>query len=136
METSICECGKRQVRPNYVLCDFCLEKKRLEKYKSLPLIEWDGVTPFLIFDSDEYFYSEEDLELYCDENAVTPEELNLVISEPIYARHIDTDIFEDEMAEDSELPEELEKAIKDFNAAIDAYGKPLSWTQGTSRVKF
>lgn len=63
----IAECGHEAER-HWLACSECRIKKDRERYFSYPVVEWDGSTPIVIFDDDRYFFSEDDLLEYCENN--------------------------------------------------------------------
>ena len=132
---SKCECGNICDK-NYTKCKDCISKQDREKYKAMPFKEWDGETPLCLFNSDTYFWGEDDIENYCEENECNADSLELVICNPNLPRELDSEFFCDELPDDGDgdLPKELQKAIDDFNAAVKAYGKPLSWIEGKYRT--
>lgn len=123
------ECGALVEKP-YMLCpvhEAMEEKERFAKCEKTP---WDGVTPLVIFGDDRYFWDVEGLLDYCLDNEVSPDQLPLIICEPNYAHGISSEIWSDILPEDVNLPQALEDALNDFNKAVDAYKKPISWDGG------
>jgi hypothetical protein len=59
----------------------------------------------------------------------------LVLCEPVELRTLDYDFFEDCLADEQELPEEIKKAIDEFNAKIAAYPHVISWVPAKKRIK-
>lgn len=53
---------------------------------------------------------------------------------PNYPRELTSEYFCDDLPEDGDVPAEIEDAIRVFNAALKAYGKPLSWSEGKIAV--
>lgn len=129
-----CECGIIFEPKYYTHCEVCRAKKDKERYDKMPFKEWDGSHPLVIFGTDTYFFEDYEIEQYCEENGVKEEDLMVVLCEPTYAHEIDGSYWEDDLPEDGELPDEIEQALKEFNAKIKAYGKPLSWIQGKERT--
>ena len=127
------KCG--EVIPKTGYCAACHDKRIVDKYKAAPRKKWDGDTPLVIAGSDQYFWTAGDLSDYCEENECSENDLMLMICEPQYAREICSDIWEGELPEDVDVPDELEDAIQAFNEAVKAYGKPLSWTEGKFAVE-
>ncbi|OTA14070.1 hypothetical protein Xbed_03743 [Xenorhabdus beddingii] len=114
----------------YSYCSICHEESRQQKFMAMRRQKWDGETPLVIFDTDQYFFYEDSLNAYCDEHEVTPSELQLVICEPNYPAEINgEDYFTDDLPEDGELPDELQRAFDALNAVI-RNSPPLSWSQG------
>jgi hypothetical protein len=128
-----CECGAIAPK-HYTRCDSCRNKKDIEQYNKMPFKEWDGETPLVIYGTDTYFFEDYEFEQYCEDNGVEEKDLMLVICEPVFAHEIDGSYWEDYLPEDGELPDEIEQAIKEFNAKIRAYNKPLCWVQGKERT--
>ncbi len=132
-----CEkCG--QVAPkNYAYCDGCRLKELDERWKALLQKEWDGKTPLAIFDSDTYFFHEEDIECYCEDHECKPEDLRLVFCEPIKPGWIDAnDLFADELpgdGSDGVQDEDILAAIDALNKAIEK-AAPFSWQPGDVRA--
>ena len=128
-----CPCGEI-IKKCYSRCIKCRDKIEKDKFKNLPLVEWDEETPLCIFNSDIYFFDYESIIDYCDESNRKIEDLSLVICEPQYAALIGEDYWEDSIAEDGDLPGELLRAIHNINLVIKKL-KPLSWVAGEKRVK-
>ncbi|MBI6550692.1 hypothetical protein [Xenorhabdus lircayensis] len=106
------------------------EASRQRIFAEMELQPWDRETPLVIFDTDQYFWNEDELDEYCDEHAVKPSELQLVICGPNYPSQIDgAEYFSDDLPEDGELPDELRQAFDVLNAVIRNC-QPLSWSQG------
>jgi hypothetical protein len=128
----VCACGE-VTEKHYIFCKNCRDKKDREKYLSLPVVPWDGVTPLCIFNSDHYFFDESELEDYCEENECKKEDLQILICRPQFAHEIQGDIYEDLLPDEADLPDEIQNAIDECNKKIKEYGKPLSWIQGKER---
>lgn len=130
-----CECGKPMTK-YYTKCESCRNKINNQRYNELPFQEWDGVTPIATYDGDEYFFDIDDLEWYCEENEITPDELKLVICEPNKMREIPYDYWDDIMPENmEELPKEINDALETFNKVIRE-AKPISWRPGKIRTTY
>jgi hypothetical protein len=110
-------------------CKNCHRIRENEKFNSMPKQQWDGVQPLAIFNSDIYFFSSEELYEYCYENEVKPSELRLCICEPNMPQEVQSDYWQDDLAEDGEIPSELEVALEKLNEVIRK-SQPLSWSQG------
>ncbi|MBD2816675.1 hypothetical protein ID850_18510, partial [Xenorhabdus sp. Flor] len=111
-------------------CEICYEESRQRKFMSMERKAWDRETPLVIFDTDQYFWDEDDLDEYCDEYETSPSELQLVICEPNYPDEINgEDYFQDDLPPDGELPDALQQAFDTLNAVI-RNSPPLSWSQG------
>ncbi|CDM88225.1 hypothetical protein [Xenorhabdus bovienii] len=111
-------------------CELCHTEERHNRFNAMERQQWDRETPLVIFDTDQYFMDEDDLDDYCDEHQIKPSELQLVICEPNHPSEIDgEDYFHDVLPPDGELPYELQQAFNALNAVI-RNSPPLSWSQG------
>jgi len=128
-----CECGEVHSK-RWTCCKKCRDKKKRERFNKLPVIEWDGITPICSYDDDRFFFYESDLIEYCQEHNCKPDDLMLVICEPIYPSQIDTDYWCDELGEDEEMPSDILEALDSLNEIIST-ADPLSWQQGEKRIK-
>lgn len=114
------------------VCDPCTARRRTVEFATLPKEVWDTQTPLVLFETDTYFFDAHSLSRYCKTNSLSPEQLQLVICEPVYGSELDpADFLSGELPEDGEVPEEIQEAAIKFNEAIKAAG-PLCWIQGTS----
>lgn len=127
-------CGE-PCKKHWLYCESCIDKKDKEAFALLPAIEWDEKGPICIYKSDEYFFSPDELEDYCEEHEINKDDLMLVACEPIKPRLLDNDFFEDCIGEGAELPFELVKAIEEFNAKVAAYPHALSWQPINKRIQ-
>lgn len=137
-----CECGNIMSR-GWARCEVCRMKKYRDYYLKLEEKEWDGEIPVVTYDSDHYFFSEEDVELYLEDlndndgGDHTIDDLGLIICKPQYGSdyRLDEDFFCDLLHEDQELPVKLCDAIDQFNKRVANYKEPVSWIPGKYRVK-
>lgn len=127
------DCGALIRRDGLVCCQPCFEKRDAARFAEMPREEWDGETPIVIFNTDTYFFGEDDLDDYCTEHDVARETLRLAICTPQTGRHVDAmDLFEDVLVEDAseyDIPDPIREAVEQLNKAIEAAGA-FSWTQG------
>lgn len=130
-----CDECRQPTEKFYTHCPECREKSAIERYLKREIKAWPDETPAYSEVAEEYFYSYDDIDDYWRETGINPEDLRLILCEPVYADKLDYDYFSDQLAEDHEAPDELIFAVEAFNAAIDAYGKPLSWEPGKYRVE-
>src|SRR6185295_16106581 len=79
----LCDCGKAAEKA-YISCSECRRKNSNDRYNALPFVEWDGKTPLTEWDGDKYFFNEEDIYQYCENNEINSSELMLVICKPNY----------------------------------------------------
>ena len=125
-----CGCATTKGR---LVCDPCYRKRRDAMYQALPVVEWDGETPLCTWDSDDYFFSAEEVEEYVYDHGIDPADLQLVVCKPLRLSTIDVDHWADDMPEDGELPPEVEAALDVLNRAIEDVG-PVGWHAGAQRV--
>lgn len=129
----LCECGN-EMKKGYGKCESCRRKKEQENYLNLPLVEWDGSTPLVIYNDDKYFFDESDIADYCEINEVMPEDLRLCICEPNLFTGVDYEMWTDILPEDcDDLPKKLVEGIKVLNKLIGEL-PPASWSQGKKRT--
>jgi len=109
------KCNKEVEKHFSMICSERRDTQTIEKYKDLELVEWDGETPLVTYDEEKYFFSEEDIESYCEENDLDPNQLMLVLCEKSKFTRIDFDFWEDDTHEDWEPSKEFEDKLKEFN---------------------
>lgn len=109
----------------YVICNKCRAKRNNDAYLSRTSLDWDYMTPIYSEEAERYFNNEEELLNYCDEYDHKPEDLQLLLCEPIYAEPIDYEYYySNSLPDDSNLPTELEKLFIELNEKIE-FGKYL-----------
>lgn len=131
----VCECGKLMEKA-WTLCESCRARKSRERYNAMPFKEWDGETPVVISGDDHYFFNEDDIEEYCDDQEIQPEDLQLIICEPNRLFEINEGHWEDVLPEDDySFPKEVTIALEALNKAIRE-SKPVSWSPGKYRTTY
>jgi len=133
----VCACGNEH-RKHYTICDSCIAKKDDERYLSMPFKEWGG-EPLCLYRDDTYFFSEDALEDWAEENGVEDlSTVQLVICEPQYAWEIEgTETYGDNLPEDTELYEvapKLAAALEQVNKIINEEKEILCWMPGKFRT--
>lgn len=105
-----------------------------ETFLKLPIVDWDEESP-IYSDANNKFYNnilecEQDL----DENQNLLS-LRLMATSPQYIRPLDESYCDDIMPEDGyyELPDEILKAMDEFNKAVD--GIIVSWYPRNKRIR-
>ena len=101
----------------------------------MPVVEWNGKDPICLYNTYRYFFDYDELMDYCEQEEVDKKDLMLVLCEPMKLRTLDSDFFADCLADEQELPTEIEKAIDEFNAKIAAYPHVISWVPTNKRIK-
>ena len=122
------ECKEAIIRIGYRFCANCQEKKDIERYSKLERKDWDGVA-YLYSDRDDvYFADYQELHDYIDEREIEDiDSLRLIICEPVYLSHINSDYWSDDLPDDTDLPESVLSALETFNASLKDAG-PVSWS--------
>jgi hypothetical protein len=130
-----CErCGKITSR-YYTLCDSCMKEDDDKKFYSFPVVEWKKDMPVCRYRDDAYFWDMDGITDYCEENDIKPSELQLVLCEPVYAKKIDFEsCYEDDLPEDSELPEEIAEQAEKYNSWIHEHHVILSYSPTETRI--
>lgn len=132
----ICECGA-EMEKSYTICRDCSSKNRNGQYEAMPFKEWDGEGMLTLYDDDRYFWDEDEVREYCEDNEIPLDKLRLIICEPQYAHEIDEDYYSDILPEDMKLEDcyyELAEAIEKVNQFIRKKEKPISWIGGKFRT--
>jgi hypothetical protein len=124
------ECKEAIIRRGYRFCVDCREKKDIERYSKLERKVWDGES-YLYSDRDDiYLADSQELKDYLDEHQIeSVGSLRLIICEPEYFRKIDESYWEDDLPEDTELPQSVLLALENLNAALKDAGI-VSWMPG------
>lgn len=122
-------CGEPLIRDGWAKCKACRDKADDESYFAAERSPWDGISLIYSKSTDRYFNDPEEVYEYAEGEETDPDEMRLFLCTPNYAWEIDSSIYEDIIPSDDEgeLPDELQKAMDAFNAAVKAYGKPVSW---------
>lgn len=116
-------------------CFNCDAKKDSENYAKLPLVEWDGKTPLCIWGDDQYFFSEDDIEQYCEDHEVDKSQLRLELCKETAFGQINIgEIFMDDLHEDWEADAELSELEDKLNAYLKT-ASTRTWVPGNKRVQ-
>lgn len=133
-----CECGNL-MRRGHTHCQTCRSKKRDEVYWSKSHLEWDGETPLVLFDTDIYFFGEDEIYDYIYNEELDKDQidqLQFMICEPNYLREISldywSDIFPEDFDEDRHIPHFMKK-LNEFNDYISKH-EPISWSESKFRT--
>ena len=126
-----CACGDL-VERGYIKCENCRIADDIDRYNNFKRVQWDRKTPICLYDGDRYFFDEDDLLCYCDDEDILPSSLRLVLCEPQYANEIDYDeLYCDSLAEDSSMYD-VDPKLADMFDKINAYIREkktvLSWS--------
>ena len=134
------ECGDHTHEKHWTCCSHCRQKKSDARYESLEFQEWNG-EPLCLWDGDEYFFSEDDIELFADEHEIEDvSTIKLVICEPQYASEIDVDdMFCDLLPEDMyvhDVAPKLAEAMATVNDLIRKKEEIMCWMPGKKRTVY
>lgn len=129
---SLCKCG--EVIPKGRYCDKCFKQGQREKYARMEEVKWDQKTPLHWHGTDVYFFSPDDLADHCEDKDVDPNDLELVLAEPVSLSTLNEEYWCDDLAEDGELPDSVLVAIDAVNKAVQKAG-PQCWRPGNKRVR-
>jgi hypothetical protein len=134
----ICKCGN-ELEKQYVVCDECCDKASSSRYMSKPFKRWDREKPLVIYNTDQYFFTEWDLIAYCEDNEIDMSSLELCICVQQYAHEVcPDDLYCDILPEDTYLYDcapELAEKFEELNKLIREKKYTLSWVQGKFRTK-
>lgn len=120
---------------SWLICKECRSKVDRECFLRLPEVEWDGKTPLCIFRSDTYFFDDGELEDYCEEHECMPQDLELVLCEPVYLRKLSDEYFLSDLGnEDVELPKDVQQLVAKFNQELEKLNSPIVWEASNKRV--
>lgn len=123
------------VSKGWTRCEACRNKTSVERYNALPFKEWDGKTPICTWDGDKYFFSEEELIEYLEENELQESGLMLVFCLSIEYPQLDTEFFGNDAHEDWEPEKVLVEAIRKLNEVVSTL-PPHSYTVGKIRTSY
>lgn len=129
-----CDTCSKPTDKHSIYCDACRLKRDTERYWALPAERWDGQCMIFAEAEDEYYQSLESFLEHAEDEQFDPVDLRPLLCDPIIAREVDPDYWCDDMAEDGELPAELEEALKALNAVIKQHQFVLSWSPSKVRL--
>lgn len=116
-------------------CKTCNDEYRQKQFIAYESKAWDGKSPVAIYDSEDYFFSIEDLFDHLCDNEIQVREVQLVHCSPNYARQIDpNEYYSDDLPEDMEVDSELQRAFDELNEIIKNCS-PLSYGQDKFKVE-
>lgn len=130
------DCGKVPVTNNYLRCDACQQIMYQTKYDSLEAEEWDGQSIICSDYGDRYFGGTQELLEWLADKKLTLRTARIVHAYPVHASKQDADdLFCDQIAEGTDVPEAILDAIEALNEAIEGT-PPISWLPSEKRVTF
>lgn len=117
-------------------CKVCSEENSQKRFHEYPSKPWDGSTPVVIHESDEFFFSIGDLFDHLCDNEIQLSSVQLVHCKPEYPREIEpNDYYCDELPDGHDVSSTLQDAFDALNKIIREEG-PLSWHQDKFKVEF
>lgn len=111
-----CECGS-VMQKGYMYCEECRKKRNIERYNKFPFEEYKG-QPVYSDLADKYFHDSDEIDEYCEDEGIAPEELRLQICRPLYYQEVQADYWEEGIPEDGDIDSALEKALEELNKVI------------------
>lgn len=120
-----CRCGEIH-KKTATCCESCHQKKRKSLYDSFPKVLWDKKTPITLFDTDAFFYDEDDVYDYARENDVLLKDLKFQLCRPMYYSEIDEDVILDSFPEDFAGDNNVMTALELLNNAINAANEGIT----------
>lgn len=131
--TTCRECGAI-INKSYCLCDNCSFQSLYKRYKEYTFKEWDKETPVYDIASQQYFFSEDDIESYLDNSPLLKQDLMLVYCEEIKYSDLSYEYFTDDLAEDQELPNIIKEKIDELNLLTSKL-RTNTWEQTNIRTE-
>lgn len=128
-----CECGA-VMQKGYMYCEECRKRRNIERYNKFPFEEYVG-QPVYSDSEDKFFFDSDEIEEYCEENEINPEDLRLQVCNPTYYPEVCADYWEEVLPEDGELNSLLVKELEDFNKVIRAL-PPASYMPADIRTAY
>lgn len=129
-----CECGG-VMKKGWTKCDTCRNRAEAERYANKPFLTWDGKTPICLYNDDKYFFSEDDLIEYLDENNLNGSDVKLMLCTPFEYNAVDWETIATDVHDEWEPTKEMEQKLDEFNAYLK--GLPAhSWGQGAFRTTY
>ncbi|MEJ7938216.1 hypothetical protein WKH77_10525 [Acinetobacter baumannii] len=132
------KCNRGHIIPKQSYCKECYALDQREKYEKFPKRVWKGEHIYSIA-ADKWFFSEsrEDLLEYMKEKQQNENDLMLVFVTPKYAYQISaSDIYQEHLPDDIDLPDELQKAFDELNEKIKNCTSPLCYYPADEAVIF
>lgn len=116
------------------LCRECQLKISNEKYFKLDFVEWDGQNAVCLYNEDQYFFNEEEILEFCDENEINLEDLQLVLCYRTSFSPIDLQNITEELTyEDWEPSDDFMEKFNEFNKWLTAQSTE-TWMPSNKRI--
>lgn len=110
-------------------CKKCHAEKKDQQWLSMLKVPLSGDDfPLCIYDSDRYFFDEDDLTYWLEEHDVKPDQVRLVKCKPNYPESVEPeDLYIDILPEDGDVPDDVAEAFRALNEALKKCN-PISWS--------
>ncbi|HDI3289750.1 TPA: hypothetical protein PMD71_002816 [Vibrio cholerae] len=131
-----CKCG--EIIPKSSYCYPCHEKKEIENFFNMPIIEWDGSDMLYDQNTDKYFSDIEDIHEHYELEGMDVKEAMIIVCKPNYAREIESDYWCDDLPQDmsfeenSAVDDETLDLLNKLNAKLKK--TVLSYSPGNKRI--
>jgi RNA polymerase subunit RPABC4/transcription elongation factor Spt4 len=136
-----CQACGQPAEKAYQRCPECREAMETQAWEAMETREWDGKALLCVHRGDQYFSDPESAVESLTESGVAPEDMRLVICEPMHLPEIDArDYVENFLDGDSEfdgdLPPGVLEGFQILNTRIreSRSGMPLAWQPGGYRL--
>lgn len=124
-----CKKCQTPTEKNRQYCDECAALNEIERYNKLKKKKWDYKTPLYSYTADEFFYDLDEIFDFAEEHSYPIADMQLVICNPIYLQQVNEDYWADNLAEGSDLPIKVLRALEVLNEEIRK-SDPVSWEPG------
>lgn len=115
-------------------CRECLKEKQNDRYSNFEVVEWDGKTMLYSHATDSFYWSMEEAIEDAELQEVAIDNMQLSPCEPNNLSQVDEDYWCDDIAEDGDLPIEIQKALWVLNNSVVEHGKAVSWSPIRKRI--
>jgi RNA polymerase subunit RPABC4/transcription elongation factor Spt4 len=124
-----------RIDDSYTVCRSCRDAEKHARWGKYQAVDWDGVTPLCVYDSDKFLFSADDLASWLDDRGEIPlDDVRLVLCQRVEYREFEVSDF----ISDS-LPDNYDYELDDqkINDAVNDWirdNAPASWTPSNVRV--
>lgn len=115
-------------------CRECWEEKQDKRYNDFETVEWDGKSMLYSHATDSFYWSMEEVAEDAELQEVALENMRLSPCEPNNMHQVDEDYWCDVIADDGDLPIEIQESLAVFNNAVIEHGKSVSWSPVNKKI--
>lgn len=136
--------GVAVTAPEAIICVYFFEREqrrrrqktnfnaaRSRRFAGFPNEKWDGLSPIVVFDANEYLFDESQIRAYLESQNTAGEEPRLCACDPVFLREIDT--FDLTLGAERTLEPTVQKALDHLNEMIQI-SAPISWMQRDAAI--